>query len=302
MAEPAEETRRASVARSAIEPMDPFRLPSGKPVARLGQGTWQIGDDRDARRTELAALRLGLDLGLALIDTAEMYGDGRSETLIAEAIADRRDQVYLVSKVLPSNATRRGTVKSCEASLRRLKTDYLDLYLLHWRQSEPLEETLEAFAALVKSGSIRAYGVSNFDRSDLEDCAPVPGGAKIATNQVLYGLEHRGIEWELLPWCRERATPIMAYSPLGSSSSAVEALLRNRTLRAIAERRGATPAQIALAWVLRQPDVYAIPKAARVEHVRENAGALALELDAADLRELDEAFPPPRRATSLEML
>jgi diketogulonate reductase-like aldo/keto reductase len=261
-----------------------------------------MGEQRARRAEEIAALRTGLDLGLALIDTAEMYGDGGAEELIGEALAGRRDEAYVVSKVLPGNATRRGTIAACERSLRRLKTDYLDLYLLHWRQSEPLAETLEAFAALKKAGSIRAYGVSNFDRADLEESATLPGGTKIATNQVLYGLEHRGIEWELLPWCRERGVSIMAYSPLGSSASAVRALLGERALRTIAERRASAPAQIALAWVLRQPDVYAIPKAGRVEHVRENAAALEIELDADELRELDAAFPPPRRATSLEML
>jgi len=282
--------------------MGVFKLPNGRAAARLGQGTWRIGEQRARRGEEIAALRLGLDLGLALLDTAEMYGDGGAEELIAEALAGRRDDAYVVSKVLPGNASRRDTIAACEGSLRRLKTDYLDLYLLHWRQSEPLAETLEAFATLKKAGSIRAYGVSNFDRSDLEECVALPGGAKIATDQVLYGLEHRGIEWELLPWCRERAIPVMAYSPLGSSSSAVRGLLRHRTLQAIAERRSATPVQIALAWVLRQPGVYAIPKAARVEHVRENAGALDIELAADELHEIDAAFPPPGRATSLEML
>jgi diketogulonate reductase-like aldo/keto reductase len=282
--------------------MGSFELPNGRPVARLGQGTWRMGEQRARRAEEITALRSGLDLGLALIDTAEMYGDGGAEELIGEALAGRRDEAYVVSKVLPGNATRRGTIAACERSLRRLKTDYLDLYLLHWRQSEPLAETLEAFAALEKAGSIRAYGVSNFDRADLEEGAELRGGAKIATNQVLYGLEHRGIEWDLLPWCRERGISIMAYSPLGSSPHAVRALLGERALRTIAERRAATPAQIALAWVLQRPSVYAIPKAGRVEHVRDNAGALAIELEADDLRELDAAFPPPRRATSLEML
>jgi len=282
--------------------MGEFKLPSGRAVARLGQGTWRMGEQRTRRAQEIAALRLGLDLGLALIDTAEMYGDGGAEELIGEALAGRRGEAYVVSKVLPGNATRRGTIAACERSLRRLKTDYLDLYLLHWRQSEPLAETLEAFAALEKAGSIRAYGVSNFDRADLEESAELRGGTRIAINQVLYGLEHRGIEWDLLPWCRERGISIIAYSPLGSSAHAVRALLGEHALRTIAERRAATPAQIALAWVLRQAAVYAIPKAGRVEHVRDNAGALEIELDADELRELDAAFPPPRRATSLEML
>jgi len=282
--------------------MGEFKLPSGRAVARLGQGTWRMGEQRARRAEEIAALRAGLDLGLALIDTAEMYGDGGAEELIGEALAGRREEAYVVSKVLPGNATRRGTIAACERSLRRLQTDYLDLYLLHWRQSEPLAETLEAFVALEKAGSIRAYGVSNFDRADLEESAGLRGGAKIAANQVLYGLEHRGIEWALLPWCRERGISIMAYSPLGSSSPTVRALLRGRALQTIAERRAATPAQIALAFVLREAGVYAIPKAGRVEHVRENAGALEIELDADEIRELDAAFPPPRRGTSLEML
>jgi diketogulonate reductase-like aldo/keto reductase len=282
--------------------MDAFKLPNGRAVARLGQGTWRVGEQRSRRGDEIAALQLGLDLGLALIDTAEMYGNGGSEELIGDAIAGRRDEAYLVSKVLPMNATRRGTIAACERSLERLRTDYLDLYLLHWRQSEPLAETLEAFAALVKKGSIRAWGVSNFDRADLEECDALPGGDEVAANQVLYGLEHRGIEWELAPWCRERAIAIMAYSPLGSGPSAVRRLLGARALKAVATRRAATPAQVALAWTLRNPGVVVIPKASRSEHVRENAGALAVDLDADDLRELDGAFPPPRRATSLEML
>ena len=282
--------------------MDAFKLPNGRAIARLGQGTWRIGEQRGRRDDEIAALRLGLDLGLALIDTAEMYGDGGSEELIGEAIAGRRDEVYLVSKVLPTNASRRGTISACERSLERLGTDYLDLYLLHWRQSGRLAETVEAFESLAKKGSIRAWGVSNFDRDDLEECVALPGGDMVAANQVLYGLEHRSIEWEVASWCREHAITVMAYSPLGSSSSAVRRLLGERALKAVAARRAATPAQVALAWTLRNPGVVVIPKAARIEHVRENAGALAVELDAADLRELDAAFPAPRRGTSLEML
>jgi diketogulonate reductase-like aldo/keto reductase len=261
-----------------------------------------MGEQPGRRPAELAALRAGLDLGLPLIDTAEMYGDGRSEELIAEAIAGRREEVFLVSKVLPQNATRKGTVAACTRSLKRLKTDYLDLYLLHWRQSEPLADTLEAFAALQKAGSIRAYGVSNFDVEDHEEAAGLAGGSGIATNQVLYNLDQRGIEWDLLPWCRERRIPLMAYSPLGSGGQALRRLLDNRTLLSVAERHSATPAQIALAWVLRQPDVVAIPKAGNPDHVRDNRRALDIVLDAADLSELDAAFPPPRRKTSLEMI
>jgi diketogulonate reductase-like aldo/keto reductase len=282
--------------------MNAFRLPDGRRVGRLGQGTWRIGEQRARRASEIAALRAGLDLGLALIDTAEMYGDGRAEELIAEVIDGRREEVYVVSKVLPQNATRKGTIAACRRSLERLRTDYLDLYLLHWRQSEPLEETLEAFATLAKDGAIRFYGVSNFDRVDLEQARELPGGNAVAANQVLYNLDYRGIEWELLPWCREHRLPIMAYSPLGSSGQQLRRLLSNRTVQAVAARHEATPAQIALAWVLRQRDVYVIPKAGSVEHVRENHAALEIELTTGDLKELDEAFPPPRRKTELEMI
>jgi diketogulonate reductase-like aldo/keto reductase len=282
--------------------MNPFTLPDGRRVARLGQGTWRIGEQRARRASELAALRAGLDLGLALIDTAEMYGDGRSEELVAEVIDGRRGDVYVVSKVLPQNATRKGTIEACRRSLARLRTDYLDLYLLHWRQSEPLDETLEAFSSLAKAGSIRFYGVSNFDRADLEEAGRLAGGAAIATNQVLYNLEHRGIEWELLPWSLDHELPLMAYSPLGSSGQQLRRLLGNRALGAVAARHEATPAQIALAWVLRQPQVYVIPKAGSAGHVHENSGALDIELSDEDLAELDAAFPPPRRKVGLEMI
>jgi diketogulonate reductase-like aldo/keto reductase len=282
--------------------MEGFKAANGRSVPRLGLGTWRMGEQGARRESEIAALRVGLDLGLALIDTAEMYGDGRSEELIAEALAGRRDDVFLVSKVLPQNATRAGTIAACERSLKRLGTDYLDLYLLHWRQSEPLDETLEAFVRLRKAGSIRAFGVSNFDRDDLEEALELEGGGAIATNQVLYNLEHRGIEWELLPWCRDRGMGVMAYSPLGSSGQALRRLLGNPALRAVAERHSATPAQIALAWVLRQPDVVVIPKAGTAEHAREARGALDIALGGDDVRDLDAAFPPPRRKTALEML
>ena len=279
--------------------MDAFRLPSGEPVARLGQGTWQIAENRARYAGELAALRLGLDLGLALIDTAEMYGGGRSEELVAEAIAGRRERVYVVSKVLPHNATRRGTIAACERSLKRLRTDYLDLYLLHWRESPPLDETLEAFVTLEQRGSIRHYGVSNFDRSDLRETSELPGGGRIAANQVLYNLERRGVEWDVLPWCREHGVPLMAYSPFGSSGAP---LLEHDALGAVAARHAASPARVALAWLLRQPDVVVIPKTSSEAHVRDNHAALELRLTAADLAELDRAFPPPRRAAPLEML
>jgi len=275
--------------------MKRLTLPSGKEVPVLGQGTWKMGEDSAKRLSEVAALRLGLDLGMTLIDTAEMYGQGGSEELIAEAISGRRADVFLVSKVYPHNATRQGAVAACDRSLRRLKTDYLDLYLLHWRGSVPLTETIDAFQSLKAAGKIRDYGVSNFDREDMEEAAGVPGGQAIATNQVLYNLMRRSVEWDLLPWCRQRKIPIMAYSPIeqGRLSSKVAALAR---------RRGVTPFQVALAWLLHQEDVIVIPKASSQPHVRENHAALDLTLTEADLAELDKLFPPPRRKSSLEML
>lgn len=279
--------------------MNVFRLPSGKPVARLGQGAWQIGEQRNQRAGELKALHAGLDLGLTLIDTAEMYGNGGSEKLVAEAIAGRREQVYLVSKVLPSNASEHGTIAACERSLKRLKTDYLDLYLLHWRGSIPFAETLEAFTKLRDRGSIRHFGVSNFDHDELAAAHAQSGGSALATNQVLYNLEHRGIEWELLPWCRKHGMPVMAYSPLGSDSTR---LRTHPVLRKIAARRGVTPARMALAWLLREPDVFVIPKASSEAHVQDNHAALTLSFEASDLAELERSFPPPRGPTPLAMI
>jgi len=279
--------------------MNPFRLPSGAEVPRLGQGAWQIAEQRNKRAAELLTLQVGIDLGLVLIDTAEMYGNGRSEELVAAAVAGRREQVYLVSKVLPSNASRSGTIAACEQSLKRLKTDYLDLYLLHWQGSVPLEETLGAFTTLRDRGLVRHYGVSNFDRDDLAGAVSLPGGPEIATNQVLYNLEQRGIEWDLAPWCKQRGMPLMAYSPLGSDSSR---LRTHPVLKAMAARIGATPARVALAWLLRQPDVIVIPKASSEAHVRDNHAALGLTLTAGDLDDLERAFPPPTRATPLAMI
>jgi diketogulonate reductase-like aldo/keto reductase len=279
--------------------MDAFRLPNGTAVSRLGQGAWQIGDDKRSRASEQEALRTGLELGMNLIDTAEMYGNGRSEDLVAQAVAGRREQVYLVSKVLPENATRRGAIDACARSLKRLKTDYLDLYLLHWRGSVPLQETLEAFTTLRERGSIRHFGVSNFDVSDLEEWRALEGGSDVATNQVLYNLEQRGVEWALLPWSRKHALPLMAYSPLGSDSRRLRA---HPVLKAMAARLGASPSRIALAWLLQQPDVIVIPKASSEAHVRDNHAALALELAAEELEKLDRSFPPPKRATPLAMI
>ncbi|WP_043713226.1 aldo/keto reductase [Symbiobacterium thermophilum] len=283
--------------RDPLQPIPTLSLPSGERVPVLGQGTWTMGESRRSRREEAEALRLGLDLGMTLIDTAEMYADGGAEEVVAEAIAGRRDEVFLVSKVLPGNASRRGTIEACERSLRRLRTDRIDLYLLHWRGRHPLAETLEAFAELVRAGKIRYWGVSNFDTDDMEELTGLPGGAAVATNQVLYNLSRRGIEYDLLPWCRERRIPIMAYSPIEQGR-----ILENTVLRRVAARHGATPAQVALAWLLRQKDVMVIPKAGRPEHVRENRAALDLELTAEDLAELDRAFPSPTRKVPLEML
>lgn len=272
------------------------KLPSGEAVPVLGQGTWHMGDDRGKRREEIAALRLGLDLGLSLIDTAEMYGNGAAEELIGEAIAGRRDKVFLVSKVLPENATARGTVAACEKSLKRLGTDRLDLYLLHWRGSVPLGETLEGFVALVRAGKIRHWGVSNFDMDEMTELWSLSGD-EAETNQVLYNLARRGIEFDLVPLLQRRRMPIMAYSPIEQGR-----LLKNGALRTIAERHDATPAQVALAWVLRHEGAIAIPKAASEKHVRENRDALAVRLSAQDLAVLDFAFPPPGGPAPLEMI
>jgi diketogulonate reductase-like aldo/keto reductase len=279
-----------------------LRLPGGESVPVLGQGTWGMGEQSGAFDAEVAALKLGLDLGVTLIDTAEMYGEGGAEKVVAEAIAGRRDAVCLVSKVYPHNASRRGAVTACERSLKRLKTDRLDVYLLHWRGAVPLAETLEAFAALKQAGKILDYGVSNFDIDDMEEAAALPGGGAVATNQVLYNLMNRGIEWDLLPWCRSRGLPVMAYSPFVSAPPALTRLLGNAALKALAARHGATPAQIALAWLLHRPGVVAIPKAVQPAHVRANRAAYDLVLTADDLAELDRAFPPPRKKAPLAML
>ena len=271
------------------------KLPSGEKVPQLGQGTWHMGESGRRRGDEVAALKLGIDLGLTLIDTAELYAD--AELVVAEAIKGRRDECFIVTKVLPENSTRARTIAACERSLKRLNTDRIDLYLLHWRGRPRLEETLSAFEALVSAGAIRYWGVSNFDVSDMEELFALPGGDACAANQVLYNLRRRGIEAGLLPWCRERGVPIQAYSPIEQGR-----LLRDRVLTGVAIRHRATTAQIALAWVLRQPDMMVIPKAATLEHVRENRAALDIELTAQDLAELDRAFPPPAGPRPLELL
>ncbi|HVW93459.1 MAG TPA: aldo/keto reductase [Devosia sp.] len=271
-------------------------LPSGEAVPALGQGTWYMGENGRKRAEEVRALQLGIELGMRLIDTAEMYADGGAEEVVGEAIRERRDKVFLVSKVLPSHASRTATIAACEASLRRLGTDRIDLYLLHWRGNYALEDTLTGFEALQKAGKIRHWGVSNFDTEDMEELLAA-GGKAVATNQVLYNLGRRGIEFDLLPWCAARKMPVMAYSPIEQGR-----LLGDRTLAEIAEKHGATPAQVALAFVLARPGVIAIPKSGNAAHVRENAGAASITLNDADFRALDAAFPPPGRKRSLEML
>jgi len=277
--------------------MHRVRLADGETVPALGLGTWGMGEAKARAADEVAALRFGLDLGLGLIDTAEMYGEGGAERVVGEAIAGRRHEVFIVSKVYPHNATRQGLPAACERSLRRLGTDRIDLYLLHWRGDVPLHETVETLAALKGSGKIRHYGVSNFDLADMEELWALPAGNASTTNQVLYNLGRRGAEWALLPWQRRHGVPVMAYSPIEQGR-----LLGKRPLAALAKRRNATPAQVALAWLLRQPDVIAIPKASRPAHLIDNLGALDLALTPDDLAALDAAFPPPQGPSSLAML
>lgn len=272
-------------------------LRGGETVPVLGQGTWYMGDHPSRRGAEIAALRLGIELGLNLIDTAEMYGNGRAESLVGEAISGMREQVFLVSKVLPSNASRSGVRRACEASLKRLRTDRIDLYLLHWSSHYPLAETIRGFEDLLSTGKIRHWGVSNFDVQELEQLLATRGGARGIVNQVLYNLTRRGIEHDLLSWCHDRAIAIMAYSPIEQGR-----LLHHPALQGVARRHGATPAQIALAWVLQQENIVAIPKAASSAHVRENRAALDLRLTERDIVELDRAFPPPAGPAPLEML
>jgi diketogulonate reductase-like aldo/keto reductase len=272
-------------------------LPAGETIPALGEGTWHLGQGRHPRADELEALRTGIDLGMTLIDTAEMYGEGAAEQLVGEAIADRRREVFLISKVLPSHATRRGTIAACRASLRRLATDQLDLYLLHWRGMVPLDETVAAFEELRAAGLIRHWGVSNFDLSALRRLVRSPGGGAVQVDQVLYNLTRRAIEWDLLPWCLERGLPIMAYSPLEQGR-----IVEHPVLQGIARQYHATPAQVALAWVLSHAGVCAIPEAGTVKHVRQNRAALDLRLREIDVVKLDEAFPPPIAPQPLEIL
>jgi diketogulonate reductase-like aldo/keto reductase len=278
-------------------PIPVIEFPPGVRVPRLGLGTWRMGEARSARAAEVRALREGIDLGMTLIDTAEMYGEGGAEEVVAEAIADCRDRVFIVSKFYPHHASREELARACEASLRRLRVDRLDIYLLHWRGDVPLSETVEGLERLVESGKISRWGVSNFDVADLAELERAGGTGKIATNQVLYNLSRRGVEWDLLHWCGARSIPVMAYSPVDQGR-----LARAAQLETIARRVGASTSQVAIAWLLSRPGIVAIPKATSVEHVRENRRAAQLVLDTAALTALDAAFPAPRRKSPLEMI
>lgn len=273
------------------------KLASSTHVPALGQGTWYMGEDARQRRLEIEALQCGIELGMTLIDTAEMYADGGAEEVVGEAIGGRRDDVFLVSKVLPYNASARGTIEACERSLKRLGTEKIDLYLLHWRGRYPLEETLSAFEELKRVGKIGAWGVSNFDTDDMQELANIAGGKAVATNQILYNLIRRGPEFDLLPWCGAREVPLMAYSPIEQGR-----LLGNSVLHEVADEIGVSPAAVALAWTMRNGNVIAIPKTSKLSHVRENRNAADIKLTEEQLTLLDRTFAPPTRKTALEML
>jgi diketogulonate reductase-like aldo/keto reductase len=280
-----------------VDEIPALSLPSGAMMPALGLGTWMMGEHARDRKKEVAAISLGLDLGMRLIDTAEMYADGGAEEIVAEAIAGRRDEAFVVSKVYPHNASRRDAIAACKRSLKRLGIERLDLYLLHWRGDIPLAETIDAFASLRSEGLLRDWGVSNFDRADMEELLALPEGRGCAANQVMYHLACRGIEWDLLPFCRKHKIAVMAYSPVGRGR-----LLRDRHLHAVAQALNATPAQVALAWLLQQAGVCAIPKAASEAHVRDNREAAGLRITAPAMERLDEAFPPPSGPTPLAIL
>jgi diketogulonate reductase-like aldo/keto reductase len=277
--------------------MKRIALPSGETVPALGQGTWYFGEDPDRRQEEIASIRRGIDLDLTLIDTAEMYGEGLSEQLVGEAIAGQRNKVFIVSKVYPHNASRRAMNTACNNSLKRLRIDAIDLYLLHWPGDVPIDETVEAFEALKRDGKIRHWGVSNLDPEEMKVLWSQSGGQAVQTNQVLYNLGQRGIEWDLLPWLRQHRIPVMAYSPFEHGE-----LLRSRALAAFARKHVMTPAQVAIAWLLAQDGVIAIPKTASVKRLEENAAALERRLTQAQLRELDSLFPPPAGRSPLAMI
>src|SRR5882724_7186877 len=278
--------------------MKTITLPDGERIPVLGQGTWGMGEKKSRQAEEVAALRLGIELGMTLIDTAEMYGEGGAEKVVADAIEGQRDRVFVVTKVYPHNASRTKLPKACERSLKRLRIDAIDLYLLHWRGSVPLAETVEAFEKLRVAGKIRHWGVSNFDVEDMKELLAIENGSICAANQVLYHVGERAIESDLLPWSQKNKMPIMAYSPVDHGRG----LLENPTLKKIAKRHDAAPAQIALAWVLREPDVIAIPKASSEKHVRDNAKSIQIKLTNEDFAEIDREFPAPRSKQPLPML
>ncbi|MBX4953747.1 aldo/keto reductase [Rhizobium binae] len=279
------------------DPIPTVKFPNGTEVPALGQGTWAMGEEAGHAKAEMESLRAGIDLGMTLIDTAEMYGDGGAEEIVGQAIKGRRDEVFVVSKVYPWNASLKGTIEACEHSLERLGTDRIDLYLLHWRGSHPLAETVGAFEMLKASGKIGAWGVSNFDTDDMEELIGVPGGANVAANQVLYNLSRRGIEFDLLPWCQSRGIPVMAYSPIEQGH-----ILHHPELIHIAKAYQATPAQLALAFLLERDGVIVIPKTSNAERVAENRDCVSLEVTEEDWQALDAAFPPPAKKKPLEML
>ncbi len=268
-----------------------------KHLTGMGQGSWYMGDDKSKRAGEIDALRTGIELGLTVIDTAEMYGDGRSESLVGEAIADCRDKVFLISKVLPNHASRSGTRTACEQSLKRLRTDVIDLYLLHWQGRYPFSETIDGMMDLLDAGKIRSWGVSNMDVAEMEEIVDLPNGNTCLTNEILYNLSRRGTEYDLLPWCEKQNMPVIAYSPVEQGR-----ILGDATLEKIAKRKNVTPAQIALAWVMRNKNIIAIPKASSADHVKENAKARDIKLDDTDVAKLDKAFPPPKHKMELEVL
>jgi len=276
--------------------MKTLSLRSGREIPILGQGTWRMGEKASEKQAEIKALRLGIDLGMTLIDTAEMYGEGGAEKITGEAISGRRQEVYLVSKFYPYNASYKGLIAACDRSLARLKTDHLDLYLLHWRGSVPLSETLMGLQHLKQIGKILDYGVSNFDTSDMKEAESLPGGRNIVANQVLYNLMRRGIEWDLLPWSKKQKIPLMAYSPVEQ-----RAFIGNSKLDDIAAKHNVTSTQIALSWLLHQDNVISIPKAVNPEHIKQNRAAWDIKLMPEDLQKLDRAFNPPSRKMSLAM-
>ncbi|MEL7143869.1 MAG: aldo/keto reductase [Cyanobacteria bacterium J06643_4] len=274
-----------------------IELSSGQFMPKLGMGTWRMGENKRRFDDEVKALRHGLSLGLSLIDTAEMYGEGGAEEVVGAAIAGKRSDVFLVSKVYPHNASREGAIAACERSLKRLNTDYIDLYLLHWRGSEPLADTLDAFDTLKQAGKICDYGVSNFDVDDMEEAMQLPTGKQIVTNQILYNLSRRGVEHDLLPWCQRQNVAVMAYSPIEQGR-----LLGNKTLEKIGKAKGVSGAQVAIAWLLHRENIIVIPKSSRIEHIEQNVAAQKIKLSPEDMAELDTAFPAPARPIPLQML